>query len=680
MSYPNGVSLAVITAGPVSDFFGGDVGISVTVTPVLGDTSYLTHAATGAALIPDQMTFKAAPGGTLSFSVPHVNQDGWLDDAVCPRKGWSYRVEVTAGYSPSWSQVVAPVVGQDLIDLDLVGTVKTGKPTVGDVPTVGEVPTVVSVVGKTGAITAQDLIDAGVVSVPDWMDITGKPESFPPAAHTHAADDVTSGTLAAARLPAATTTTQGAMLPADKARLDDATSGAAASTLVQRDTFGGFSAKYVWGLDAPGDAGDAVNKKYVDDGLVSKAAAMHTHSWADVSGKPATFPPASHSHPVSDVSGLFTALAGKADNGMDGPTAYRTVDGRLLERTPLHPFHLAAMKSDTESVKVVVLGSSSANGGYPSHPSMQWSHRLAARMGPNPVRRLDDVPTETQPGVWWITGAQGGTTSANYITATRMANIKTLKPAVVIHMVGSNDWSSSVPVATYKSQLKANLQEIAAALPSTVQVLVHQAGRWDVTRPTPWDDYGAAMRELVREDESRRVFVNANATFARAGVPKPNTWGWVQADKIHMGDDGNRAYAKVIGDALGIVGDDFTAPKISDVPLSASASYTTLTTCGTLKIPACPYPRTVKVDGIVFAGVTGGEGEVAVSITGQPVRTLMRVAQGIPRHATPVHNTAFLPAHTPCDVVVEAVPLTGGTIYVSGSSSYSRVTVTEYPI
>jgi hypothetical protein len=35
-------------------------------------------------------------------------------------------------------------------------------------------------------------------------------------------------------------------------------------------------------------------------------------AWADVTGKPATFPPESHTHPTSAVTGLDTALSGKA--------------------------------------------------------------------------------------------------------------------------------------------------------------------------------------------------------------------------------------------------------------------------------------------------------------------------------------------------------------------------------
>lgn len=38
-----------------------------------------------------------------------------------------------------------------------------------------------------------------------------------------------------------------------------------------------------------------------------------TVSWADVSGKPATFAPDTHTHAIGDVDGLTAALADKAD-------------------------------------------------------------------------------------------------------------------------------------------------------------------------------------------------------------------------------------------------------------------------------------------------------------------------------------------------------------------------------
>lgn len=50
----------------------------------------------------------------------------------------------------------------------------------------------------------------------------------------------------------------------------------------------------------------------VDSQLANRALVGHTHSWEQVTGKPATFPPSTHTHPVSQVTGLQAALDAKA--------------------------------------------------------------------------------------------------------------------------------------------------------------------------------------------------------------------------------------------------------------------------------------------------------------------------------------------------------------------------------
>ena len=46
--------------------------------------------------------------------------------------------------------------------------------------------------------------------------------------------------------------------------------------------------------------------------LDDKAPTAHIHEWAEIGGKPATFAPSEHSHAIADVTGLQTALDGKA--------------------------------------------------------------------------------------------------------------------------------------------------------------------------------------------------------------------------------------------------------------------------------------------------------------------------------------------------------------------------------
>lgn len=51
--------------------------------------------------------------------------------------------------------------------------------------------------------------------------------------------------------------------------------------------------------------------------------------WGDITNKPSTFPPSTHSHTTSDVTGLNTALAGKQDT-LVSATNIKTVNGASL--------------------------------------------------------------------------------------------------------------------------------------------------------------------------------------------------------------------------------------------------------------------------------------------------------------------------------------------------------------
>lgn len=59
--------------------------------------------------------------------------------------------------------------------------------------------------------------------------------------------------------------------------------------------------------------------------LDGKAASGHTHAWADVTGRPATFPPAAHTHTIGDVTGLqadLDALEARQNNWIGTQAEY----------------------------------------------------------------------------------------------------------------------------------------------------------------------------------------------------------------------------------------------------------------------------------------------------------------------------------------------------------------------
>ena len=79
--------------------------------------------------------------------------------------------------------------------------------------------------------------------------------------------------------------------------------------------------------------GARYTKAQADALLAGKSPTGHTHSWAQVTGKPTEFPPASHTHPQSDVEGLTAALAATGyDSGERDITSLvpDVTSGRLL--------------------------------------------------------------------------------------------------------------------------------------------------------------------------------------------------------------------------------------------------------------------------------------------------------------------------------------------------------------
>lgn len=120
MSLPVGVTTANVTVSSPISSEGTQAAIDVSIK--INQT--VIHVASGVEIMPASDRLTASAGGSVSFTVPHVNQSGFVDTTGAAITGWSYNVAVVAtwpnGDKQTFTANVAPLVGQATVDADLV--------------------------------------------------------------------------------------------------------------------------------------------------------------------------------------------------------------------------------------------------------------------------------------------------------------------------------------------------------------------------------------------------------------------------------------------------------------------------------------------------------------------------------------------------------------------------------
>ena len=158
---------------------------------------------------------------------------------------------------------------------------------------------------------------ASIATSGSYNDLSNKPSTFTPSSHTHAQSEITglesalSGKASSSHTHAsATTTTAGFMSKDDKAKLDGIATNA--NNYSHPST---HPASMITGLSTVATSG----------------------SYADLSNKPSTFTPSSHTHAQSEISGLSSALSAKANSSHSH--AQSDISGlttALNNKAPLH--------------------------------------------------------------------------------------------------------------------------------------------------------------------------------------------------------------------------------------------------------------------------------------------------------------------------------------------------------
>jgi hypothetical protein len=103
---------------------------------------------------------------------------------------------------------------------------------------------------------------------------------------------------------------------------------------------------------AVNDTFTAGNSSYRWTGVAWVSNNLAAITWTDISGKPATFPPSSHTHAIADTTGLQTALDGKA------ATSHTHVKANITDFAHTH-----LMADITDYVAPDSLPSQTGNGG-----------------------------------------------------------------------------------------------------------------------------------------------------------------------------------------------------------------------------------------------------------------------------------------------------------------------------
>lgn len=259
----------------------------------------IVHAATG---IPILSSGALEPGETISVSLPHVDQSGFIGSDSEPIIGWGYIITVAAMWADGTAQTiikhVQPLVGHVTINLALVGNGEFTPPVTG--PTLY----ISKVADLTGPeVDAEELAD----TLSPFLDGSGAALTEHTAATTDVHGIADTSVLATDADVAAAVS---GLATAASVTAEAATRAAADTTLSTAiDTKANSSA--LTSEASTRAAADAT----LTTAVAGKADTVHTHAIADTTGLQTALDSkaaVAHTHAIANVTGLQGALDGKA--------------------------------------------------------------------------------------------------------------------------------------------------------------------------------------------------------------------------------------------------------------------------------------------------------------------------------------------------------------------------------
>jgi lysophospholipase L1-like esterase len=179
------------------------------------------------------------------------------------------------------------------------------------------------------------------------------------------------------------------------------------------------------------------------------------------------------------------------------------------------------------SPTVDVLGDSLSYGDSVADPARRWHAMLG-----------DSLRSDGAPGTQvWIGGAIPGSATADYLPGAKYEGhiqFTANHPSLIIMGWGTNDWSASIPPATFQAQYQQIIDRIRVLSPNSTLLLVHMPWVYNLTLTAtrgPQDPYRDAIRALAD--------VNHTAYFGdEFGYDGVDYYHQSTSDLVHLNENG----------------------------------------------------------------------------------------------------------------------------------------------
>lgn len=357
-------------------------------------------------------------------------------------------------------------------------------------------------------------------------------------------------------------------------------------------------------------------------------------------------------------------------------TAQAVQDLARLSTTPLSRRALqgALRQQRTTGVSVIFAGSSTIQGHQATSTDRRPAQRISSYLTSRPAQTAVSGSAPTNGVQVWAWGI-GGSTSANYLTSAHYTAVGSIKPVLMVHMVGSNDWSGSRTPAQYETSMRSHLSALKAASPDTVHLLVGQHQRNSpATGSHPWEDYTAALRTLAEEDPGRVEFLDLWPRYAVIGIPGADPWGWLHSDGIHLTDGSYKVLADWLAEHLGIPTPSGAA-ELYGGTLIGGANRNSGDVILSATVPARPYPRQGIVQGTVFARKRAAGSEMRLKVGSETlvVRPTIPADASIDGISPPLVHRVVVPAHE--EMTVQVIHAVNDAAYYTTNPDWGNLAV-----